>query len=90
MAVDKAILTLKELDQPVVPEMLAEFGSARRRPMRNWRFVFMLAAVVAGYFLVGQHYLIPAISSSISGSASDVTFPSTDVGTAMHRNLLGN
>ena len=58
--------------------------------MRKWRFVFMLAVVLTAYFLVGQKYLFPEIAESISNAASDVSFPSADVGRTVHRNLLGN
>lgn len=58
--------------------------------MRNWRFVFMLAVVATAYYLVGQKYLMLAIWGSLSKSASDVSFPSTNIGTTVHRNLLGN
>lgn len=58
--------------------------------MGGWRFVFMLAVVVAAYVFFAQEYLFPELSNSISSATSDVSFPSTDVGTAMHRNLLGN
>ena len=58
--------------------------------MGNWRFVFMLAVVVAAYVFFAQKYLFPEFSESISRAASDVSFPSADVGTTVHRNLLGN
>ena len=58
--------------------------------MGGWRFVFMLAVVVGAYVLFAHEYLFPEISNSISNSTSDISFPSTDVGRAMHRNLLDN
>ena len=58
--------------------------------MGGWRFVFMLAVVVTAYVLFAHEYLFPEISNSITSTTSDVSFPSTDVGAAMHRNLLGN
>lgn len=58
--------------------------------MGGWRFVFMLVLVVGAYVLFAHEYLFPEISHSISSTTSDVTFPSTDVGTAMHRGLLDN
>ena len=53
--------------------------------MGNWRFVFMLAVVAAAYVFFAQKYLFPEFSESISRAASDVSFPSTDVGTTVHR-----
>ena len=58
--------------------------------MSHWFFLFMFAVLVAAYVFFWQEYLAPVFSESISKSASDVSFPSADIGRTVHRNLLGN
>ena len=86
IVVDEAILPLRGLDQPAIWEMLAEFKSARGRPMRDWRLTFILAGAAAAYIILAQQIFFPETSQAISY----IFRPGTNIVRAVYGNLLGN